>query len=84
MSKSSLLRLADLLPRLVDVLQRLERQDGRRHLARLAVPDQLDFALVLKQQEAVLLGQRLAFGDQLDEVALLGVGELVTVTHGQD
>ena len=63
--------------RLVDVLQRLERQHGRADVARLAVPDQLDLALVLEQDEAVLLRQRLALLDQRDQVALLGVAQFV-------
>ena len=41
--------------RLVDVLERLERQNGRADVAGLAVPDQLDLALVLEQEEAVFL-----------------------------
>jgi hypothetical protein len=36
-----------------------------------------DLALVLGQQEAVFLRQRLVRLDELDEVALLGVRELV-------
>ncbi|MGH8863887.1 MAG: hypothetical protein ACREVZ_04495 [Burkholderiales bacterium] len=45
--------------RLVHVLQRLERQHGGADLAALAVPDQFHLALVLEQDEAVLLRQRL-------------------------
>jgi len=63
-------------PRLVDVLQRLERQHRRAHVARLAVPHQLDLPLVLEQDEAVSLGQWPAGLDQRDQVALLGVGEV--------
>jgi len=47
--------------RFVHMLQRLERQRGRAHVARLAVPHQLDLALVFEQDEAVLLGQRPAW-----------------------
>ena len=59
------------------MFERLERQHGRAHVARLAVPDQLDLALVLEQDEAVFLRQRLALLDQLDQVALFGVGQVV-------
>ena len=77
MSNSSLLRFAVLLPRLVDVLERLERKDGRHTSRVLPFQTSSTSRLSSKQQEAVLLGQRLAFADQLDEVALLGVGEFV-------
>ena len=70
--------------RFVDVLERLEGKHHGGDLARLTVPDQLHLALVLKQHKAVLLGQRFAVGDQLAQVAFLGVGEFVSVTHGQD
>ena len=63
--------------RLVDVLQRLERQHRSADVARLAVPDQLDFALVLEQDEAVFLRQGFALLDQGDQVALFGVGQVV-------
>jgi hypothetical protein len=46
--------LRPLLPRLVDVLEGLEGQHRGRDLPRLAVPDQLDLALV--QDEAVTVG----------------------------
>ena len=64
-------------PRLVDVLQRLKGQDCSADFAGFAVPHQFDFALVGKQEEAILFRQRLALLDELDEVALLGVGEVV-------
>ena len=64
-------------PGLVDVLQRLKGQDCSADFAGFAVPHQFDFALVGKQEEAILFRQRLALLDELDEVALLGVGEVV-------
>ena len=59
------------------MLQRLKGQDCSADFAGFAVPHQFDFALVGKQEEAILFRQRLALLDQLDEVALLGVGEVV-------
>jgi hypothetical protein len=41
-----------------------------------AVPDQLDLALVLEQEEAVFLRQRLALLDQRDQVALAADGAI--------
>ena len=55
----------------------LEGQDGGADFAGLAVPDQFDLAFVVEEEEAVFLRQRLALLDELDEVALLGVGEFV-------
>ena len=71
------LKVPKFLTRLVDVLEDLEREHCRADFTRLAVPDELHLPLVLKQQEAVLFGQCLAFVDELDEVSLLGVRELV-------
>ena len=65
------------LARLVDVFERLERQDGGADIAGLAVPDQLDLALVLEEDEAVFLRQGFALLDQSDQVALFGVAQLV-------
>ncbi len=74
-------------PRLVDVFQRLEGQDGVADLAGFAVPDQLHLALVGEEHEAVFLRQRLALLDELDEDALLGVGKVVVFSgwagHGR-
>ena len=70
------------LARLIDVLQRLEGQDGGADLAGLAVPDQLHLALVREEHEAVFLRQRLALLDELDEIALLGLGEVVVFGGG--
>ena len=53
----------------------LEGQDGGADLAGFPVPEQFHLALVLEQQEAVALGQRLALLDELDEVAALDLGE---------
>ena len=61
----------------VDVFEGLEGQDGGADLAGFAVPDEFHLALVLEEQEAVALRQRLALLDELDEVAALGLGELV-------
>src|SRR5690606_714350 len=68
-----------LLARLVHVFQRLEGQHGGADAGALAVPHQLNLALILEQQEAVFLRQGLAGLDQLDQVALLGVGQFVVV-----
>ena len=65
------------LARLVDVLQRLEGQNSSADLAGLAIPHQLHLALIGKEQETVFLRQRLALLDELDEIALLGLGEIV-------
>ena len=45
--------------RLVHLLDHLKGQDDVADFAGLAVPDQLDLALVLEQQKAVLVRQRL-------------------------
>lgn len=63
-----------------------ERRRG--DFASLAVPDKLDLALVLEKNETVFLRERLVLIDELDEVALLGVGEFVLFgvvlsSHGQ-
>jgi len=65
------------------VLQRLERQHGGADLAALAVPHQLHLALVLEQDEAILLRQRFSLLDEPDQVALLGVGEVVAGLEGR-
>ncbi len=75
--QTELRRFRRFLARLVHVLQRLERQHGGADVAGLAVPHQLHLALVLEQDEAVFLRQRLALLDELGQVALLGVGEVV-------
>jgi hypothetical protein len=77
MSRAEFFLVALFLPGLVDVLQRLKGQDCGADFAGFAVPHQFDFALVGKQEEAILFRQRLALLDELDEVALLGVGEVV-------
>ncbi|MGE3900841.1 MAG: hypothetical protein AB7G48_03330 [Nitrospiraceae bacterium] len=69
--------LALFLSRLVDMFEGLERQHGGTDFAAFAVPHQLDFALVGKEEEAILLRQRLPLLNQLDEVALLGIGKVV-------
>ena len=61
----------------VNVFEGLEGEDGGADFARLAVPDELDLAFVGEEEEAVFLRERLALLDELDEVALLGVGEVV-------
>jgi len=63
--------------RLVDMLQRLKGQNRRAHVARLAVPDQLHLALVHEQDGAVLFWQRLALAGERDQIAPIGVGQLV-------
>jgi hypothetical protein len=44
----------------------------------LPVPDEFDFAFICEEEETVFLRERLALLDQLDEVALFGVGEAVS------
>src|SRR5439155_3843488 len=61
----------------VDVFQCLKRKNCGRDFACLAVPDEFNFTLVFKKEEAIFLRQRFALVDELDEVALLGVGEFV-------
>jgi hypothetical protein len=58
--------------RLINVLQRLERQHRRAYVARLSVPDQFDLAFVLEKDEAVLFRQGFALLDQGNQVALFG------------
>lgn len=69
------------------MLERLEGQHRRAYVPRLPVPDQLNLALVLEEDEAVFLRQRLALLDQRDQVALFGfaqvVGLLVLLSHHQ-
>ena len=48
----------------------------------LAVPDQFHLALVVKQDEPVFFRERLALLDELDEIALVGVGQFVAVGIG--
>ena len=50
-----------LLARLVHLLNGLEWQNNIADFIRLAVPDKLHLALVLKEQETVLVRQRLVF-----------------------
>lgn len=50
------LRLDLLRARLIHLLDHLERKHDIADFARLAVPNQLDFALVLKEKKAVLVG----------------------------
>ena len=68
---------APFLPWFVDVFEGLEGQNGGADLAGFAVPDEFHLALVFEEQEAIALGQRLALLDELDDVAALGLGELV-------
>jgi hypothetical protein len=55
------------------------RGEGWGDFAGFAVPDQFHLAFVGEEDEAVFLRERLALIDELDEVALLGVGEFVGV-----
>ena len=77
-SRAEFLVVALFLPRLVNVFEGLEGQDGGADFAGLAVPDQFDLAFVVEEEEAVFLRERLALLDELDEVALFGVGEVVS------
>ena len=84
--EAEFLLLALLFPGFVNMFEGLERQDGGADFAGLAVPDQFHLALVGEEQEPVLLRQRLALLNELDEVALLGLGQFVGgfvgFTHG--
>ncbi|MEK7763993.1 MAG: hypothetical protein AAB433_20670 [Nitrospirota bacterium] len=71
------LLVALFLPGLVDVFERLKRQDGGTDFAGLAVPDEFDLAFVGEEKKAVSLRQGFALLDELDEVTLFGVGEVV-------
>ena len=57
---------------LVHLLDDLERQDDVADFIRLAVPDELDLALVVEKQEAILLRQRLISFEEADDVLLFG------------
>jgi replicative DNA helicase len=60
--------------RLVHLLDHLEGQNDIANLAGLAVPDQFHFALVLKQQKAVLVRQGLVGFDVTDNFLLFLFG----------
>ncbi len=75
--EAQFLIVALFLPRLVNVFERLERENGGADLAGFAVPDQLDFAFVGKEDESVFLRQRLALIDKLDEVALPALAQII-------
>ena len=77
--EAEFLVVALFLPGFVDVFEGLEGEDGGADFAGLAVPDEFDLALVGEEEEAVFLRERLALLDELDEVALLGVGEVVVL-----
>ncbi len=50
--------------RLVHVFDRLERKNDVRHFACFAVPDEFDFALVVKERKTKAIGQRLSLLDE--------------------
>ena len=56
--------------RLVHLLDDLEGQNDVADFAGLAVPDQFDLALVIEEQKAVLVGQRLVGFEEADDVLL--------------
>src|SRR6266853_19146 len=56
----------------VNMLQRLEGENGGANFAGFAVPSEFNFALVLEEDEPVSLRERLAGIDEFDQVALLG------------
>jgi hypothetical protein len=64
-----------LAARLVHVLDRLKGQHDVRDLVGLAVPNQLDLPFVVKQQESVLLRQRLVGFEVADDVLIFSVGQ---------
>ena len=55
----------------------LEGEDGGADFAGFAIPDELDFAFVGEEDEAIFFGEGLALLDEFDEVALVGIGEIV-------
>ena len=75
--EAEFLVVALFLPGLVNVFEGLEGEDGGADFAGFAVPDEFDLAFVGEEEEAVFFRERLALLDELDEVALLGVGEVV-------
>ena len=67
------------LPGLVNVFEGLEWEDGGADFVGLAALNEFDFAFVGEEEEAVFLRERLALLDELDEAALFGVGEFVSL-----
>jgi hypothetical protein len=66
-----------LLAGFVDVFEGLKREDGGADVAGLAGPSEFDLTFVVEEEEAVFLGEWFAGLDELDEVALLLIGEFV-------
>ncbi|WKZ56074.1 MAG: hypothetical protein QY324_07970 [Anaerolineales bacterium] len=62
--------------RLVHLLNDLKRQNDIGHFVTFAVPNQLHFALVVEQQEAVFIGQGLTLFDQFYDLVLFVVSEV--------
>lgn len=60
------------------MLQGLEGEDGGADIAGFPIPDKLDLPLILKEEETVFLGQGPPLLDELDEIALLGLGQVVS------
>jgi hypothetical protein len=57
----------------------LEEEDGGADFVGLAVLNEFDFTFIGEEEEAVFHRERLALLDELDEVALFGVGEFVSL-----
>jgi hypothetical protein len=66
--------------RLIDVLDGLKGKDDVADVGGLAVPDQLDFALVVEEKKAVLVGQRLVGFEEPEDVGFFLVGQ---TRHGR-
>jgi len=73
-----ILVVALFLLRLVNVFEGLEGEGGGADFVGLAALNEFDFTFVGEEEEAVFLRERLALLDELDEVALFGVGEVVS------
>ena len=61
--------------RFVDLLDRLEGEDDVGHFGGLAVPDELDLALVVEQEKAVAVGERAVGFEEADDLLLFLLGE---------
>ncbi len=72
-----ILVVALFLLRLVNVFEGLEGEGGGADFVGLDALNEFDLAFVGEEEEAVFLRERLALLDELDEVALFGVGEFV-------
>jgi hypothetical protein len=58
--EAQFLVIAIFFARLVNMLQRLEREDGGADFAGFAIPDKFDFAFIIEKEEAVFVRKRFA------------------------